>query len=328
MNPNSDTVEKIIELVKQGKQVPAKDIVNHIGISKQAVFRHLSKLVKQDVLEKIGKPPKVFYVIKKQEKPKQDYIIPDEDKDVIEKNFLTITSLGEGKKGFNGFVGWCQKRGMDVEKEASKYVADLKKYNKLRKDGLINGMVKMKATFDKVYLDNLFYLDFYAIPHFGKTKLGQTLLYAKQGGNKSMIKDLSEEIRPKVNNLIKKYKVDAVAFVPPTIKREVQFIKELENNLSLRLGHVKITKVKTPIIIAQKTLNKLGDRVENAKKTFVLEAWPKYKSILLIDDAVGSGATLNEIAAKIKAQKKFKGGKVIGLVITGSFKGFDVISEV
>jgi predicted amidophosphoribosyltransferase len=52
----------------------------------------------------------------------------------------------------------------------------------------------------------------------------------------------------------------------------------------------------------------------------------KYNKVLLIDDAVGSGATLNEIAKKIKDLKIAK--EVIGLAITGSFKGFDVISEV
>jgi predicted amidophosphoribosyltransferase len=51
-----------------------------------------------------------------------------------------------------------------------------------------------------------------------------------------------------------------------------------------------------------------------------------YNRILLIDDAVGSGATLNETAAQIKEKGIAK--EVIGFSITGSFKGFDVISEV
>lgn len=50
-------------------------------------------------------------------------------------------------------------------------------------------------------------------------------------------------------------------------------------------------------------------------------------NVLLIDDAVGSGATLNEVASQIK-QRGIASGKVIGLAIAGSLKGFDVISEV
>ena len=86
-------------------------------------------------------------------------------------------------------------------------------------------------------------------------------------------------------------------------------------------------KVKTPVIVPQKTLNKLEDRIINARETIVVDDTSKYTNILLIDDAVGSGATLNEVAKKIR-QKGICSGKIIGLAITGSVKGFDVISEV
>ena len=90
---------------------------------------------------------------------------------------------------------------------------------------------------------------------------------------------------------------------------------------------ITITKIKTEVAVPQKTLNKLSDRIENAQKTIIVEEKRKYKNILLIDDAVGTGATLNETAAQIKA-KNICQGKIIGLAVTGSFKGFDVISEV
>jgi predicted amidophosphoribosyltransferase len=97
-------------------------------------------------------------------------------------------------------------------------------------------------------------------------------------------------------------------------------------NLHPAVSKISITKIKTDIVVPQKTLNKLEDRVENAKKTFVVNEMGKYKNVLLIDDAVGSGATLNEVAKQIKEKGIAK--KIIGLAITGSFKGFDVISEV
>jgi len=73
-------------------------------------------------------------------------------------------------------------------------------------------------------------------------------------------------------------------------------------------------------------LNKLDDRVENAGKTIILTENIKYKNVLLVDDAVGSGATMNEVARQIKDKKIAK--KVVGVAITGSFRGFEVISEV
>jgi len=56
---------------------------------------------------------------------------------------------------------------------------------------------------------------------------------------------------------------------------------------------VAITKIKTEIIIQQKTPN-----IENVQRTFIVEETGCYDNILLIDDAVGFDTTLNEIAKK------------------------------
>ncbi|HWY79313.1 MAG TPA: hypothetical protein VNW29_03055 [Candidatus Sulfotelmatobacter sp.] len=104
-------------------------------------------------------------------------------------------------------------------------------------------------------------------------------------------------------------------------------MKELEKQLNLPVQVLTVTKIKTDIIIPQKTLPRLEDRIENAKHTIIVDDTRKYKNVLLIDDAVGSGSTLNETAKQLK-DKKLVSGQIIGLAITGSFKGFDVISEV
>ncbi|MEI7621078.1 MAG: hypothetical protein WCJ51_00925, partial [Candidatus Moraniibacteriota bacterium] len=224
------------------------------------------------------------------------------------------------------FEYWCEKTKQVPQKTAPQYVETLQKYNAFKKNGLIDGMRKFKTTFDKVGLDKVFYLDFYSLERFGKTKLGQLLLYAKQSQNKKLMRELAVTIKPKIDELLEKYAIDGIGFIPPTVKRQVQFMKELEKNLHENVSRVSIVKVKTEIIVPQKTLNKLADRIENAKKTLVVDEQRVFKNILLIDDAVGSGATLNETALQIKQKKLAK--KVIGLSITGSFKGFEVISEV
>lgn len=91
---------------------------------------------------------------------------------------------------------------------------------------------------------------------------------------------------------------------------------------------ITLLKVSGEVIVPQKTLNKLSDRIENSKQIKLVTGGniKRYNNILLIDDALGSGATLNEVARQIKYQKMSK--KVRGLAITGSFSGFDVISEV
>lgn len=320
------TSQKILDFIEDKGQATGNDLAGYLGITSRAVRKQLNNLLNEGKLYKIGKPPKVFYLLSKQKGNMDSDDIDPLLKKIIDDNFLIITPSGEKLEGFRGFVYWCNKQKLGVGKTAIEYRDTLKKYILYKKDGLIDGMYKLKNTFSEVYLDKVYYLDFYSIERFGKTKLGQLLLYAKQSQDKGLIKELAMRVKPGVEALIKKFNVDAVGFIPPTVKRETQFMQELERNLNLALPSLKIVKVKTPIIVPQKTLNKLDDRIENARDTIVIDDARQYKTIILLDDALGSGATLNETAKKIKKQKLAE--NIIGLVITGSFSGFEIISEV
>lgn len=323
------TSQKIINYIAKNGQASGQGLVEYLGnIGPRAVRKQLKSLLEQGLLKKIGRPPKVFYLLAKA--GGRGAALPEPDKNtigIINDRYLFITPAGEMLSGWEGFFAWCDKTGQQPAKTANEYIKTLHKYDAFRKHGFIDGMHKIKQTFKEVFLDKLFYLDFYSIERFGKTKLGQMLLYAKQSQDKNLMRQLIKDIRPQILSAVKKYKIDGVLFVPPTVKREVQIMKELEKSLRLPVKTLLVAKVKTAVAVPQKTLNKLEDRVENAASTIIVEDSGFYKNILLIDDAVGSGATLNETARQIRKKGLCK-GRIIGLAITGSFKGFDVISEV
>lgn len=320
--------QKILSYIKSKGQASGSELTHVFGISDRAIRKQLSKLFKNGEIYKIGKPPKVYYLIAKDRNVRSTgVVIAKEIKKQIEKTFLIITPIGERKEGLEGFEYWCEKNNLPIKKTATEYLNTVAKYNKYKKGGLIDGSSKLKNTLDKISLDKVYYLDFYSIERFGKTRLGQLLLYAKQSQNKALMKEIITEIKPKIDKVIKRFNIDGLGFIPPTVKRETQLMKVLERGLHEDVRKVKIAKVKTMIAVPQKTLSKLVDRLENAKNTIVVEENSSFNNILLIDDAVGSGATLNETARKIRARKICK-GKIIGLALTGSFKGFDVISEV
>ena len=322
------TEEKIIKYVRAKIHVSGKELFDHLEISDRAIRKQLKKLFERGILSKTGTPPKVFYSLsKKIDEKESKFSFQANVEKKINENFLVITPSGEEKQGVEGFNYWCTKFDLPLVKTANEYLQTLKKYDLYKKGDLIDGTSRFKSTFEKVYLDQVFYLDFYSIERFGKTKLGQFLLYAKQSQNKSYIKNLINFIKPEIEHLIKKLKINGIGLVPPTVKREIQIIKELEKAIKPNHRIISITKVKTPVIVPQKTLSKLNDRIENARSTFVVNENGIFKNILLVDDAVGSGATFNEIAKKIRDRKICK-EKIIGLAIVGSFKGFDVISEV
>lgn len=322
----TNTRNRIVEYVRENNQLRAHELARLLNISGTAIHKQLKSLINSGELEKIGRPPKVYYVLGSKNINKNISVDPALLRE-INANYLYISPTGESKNGWDGFLTWCEKTKQDPIKTANEYITTLNKFNKSKKDNLINGMPKMKNTFKNVYLDRLYYLDFYSIERFGKTKLGQMLLYAKQSQNTNLINQLIEQVRPKILKIIKQNAIDGVLFIPPAVKREVQFMKELEKQLALPIRALTVTKIKTEIVVPQKTLSKIEDRIENAKKTIIVDDRNAYKNILLIDDAVGSGATMNETAKQIK-NSNLVNDEVIGLAITGSFKGFDVISEV
>jgi phosphoribosylpyrophosphate synthetase len=322
---------EIISLFDQKIELSANTIVSELNISKQYVHRILKQLVERDEIEKIGLPPKTIYRRKEVKNISNiRKVIISKDKEVfINHNFILITEVGRMLDGLVAFENWCQKRKLPLEKTIDEFILTKDNYNQyVDKNGLISGLEKLKNTkgYDIIFLDELLYLDFYAIERFGKTRLGTILHYAKQGQNKMLMKILIEEIKQKIDVIISEYCIDAVAFVPATIKRETQLMKFLANGLKINLPVIEIIKTGGIIPVPQKSLNKLEERISNAENTFIIKGNVSYNNLLLIDDAVGSGSTLNQISGKIKRKELAK--SIIGLAIVGSYKGFDVITDV
>ncbi|WP_293875398.1 HTH domain-containing protein [Flavobacterium sp.] len=322
---------KIYTLFKEQKELSINEILDEISVSRQFVHRVLNQLLEANIIEKFGKSPKTVYkIIETALTPKANYEEIESSKiEFLNQNFLLITEVGKMLTGLEAFENWCIKRKLPLKKTIDEYIDTKNRYNVyFDKNKLVSGIDKLKNTkgYDKINLEELYYLDFYAIERFGKTRLGTILHYAKQGQNKMLMRILIDEIKKPINRLLETLKIDAIAYVPPTIKRETQLMKVLMNGLKINKPLIGIIKIGGIIPVPQKSLNKLEERISNAENTFVVRGNVTYKNVLLIDDAVGSGSTLNQISGKLKNKKIAK--NVIGLAIVGSFKGFDVITDV
>ena len=328
----TDTKKRIIEIIIQKGKIRPHDLAEELGFNATVVHRHLRDLVGRGDLIKVGSPPIVFYLLSQKPTPRiKTNQIPQEIKEFIEKNYLYFTAEGYLLSGIEGFSYW-----VEITQQAKQLSQLAKEYFEVRQTvnsffqgkNWINATKKMKKTFPNLFVDEVFYLDFYSLPKFGKTKLGNLVFHAKLSQNKSMIKDISMKTWPVVNKIIAKYQIEAVAFIPHSIPRVVPFLKYFEENLNLSLPVVELSKAYPgQVPIAQKSLRKLEERITNAQNTiFVKDTKVNFNKVLLIDDAVGSGATLNETAKKLK--KNYGVKKVYGLAVVGSYKGFEVIREI
>ncbi len=320
--------QQILEILRKSDEKRLYDLVELTGASRQMAHRAVKNLVLKGHIEKVGSAPKTYYRLT-QSKTRVTATLTKERSDFLNQHFIQITETGKRLEGTEAMAHWCEKQRLPFEKTVQEFIVTREKYLKHFLDsGLIDGWQKIRSTkgFDRIGADEIYYLDFYAIERFGKTRLGLLLHLAKQGQNRKLMDEIIDLCKLRIDKLIEKKQISAVGYIPPTIKREVQFMKVLERKLNLPLPHIELMKVTGEIAIPQKALSKIEERVSNARASILVKEKRAFKKVLLIDDAIGSGATMNETSLKLKDQSITN--QIVGLAVTGSFKGFDVIQEV
>ncbi len=329
----TDTRDKILNYIGYHGQARAHDLVRLLGISNVAVHKQLKRLLDDGLIKREGKPPIVFYTFPAKEKFRSidTEKLLEHTQRIISENFLSITPNGRllyGIEGFNYWVGQYGKRRSYIE-AAEEYAAVWKEQKKhFAKGGWIDAGEKIKNAFTKSYIDHLLFQDIYSYRVFGRTKLAKLVMYAKQTGTRTLIDQTAAIAKPVIEKVIKAYSISAIAYIPPTVPRPLQFMDEFARQLDLSTPKIALVKViPGDIPIPQKTLASLEERIINARDSIYLKsiAGPYYKNILLIDDVVGSGASFNETAKKIKAAKIAK--HIIAFALVGNVKGYDVIRE-
>ena len=327
----TNTSLSILNILAAGPLGPSA-ISSKLQITPQMVHRHLKKLLANEQIRKQGAPPKVLYFANEK---RSNFAFPQLTENVqeyVDNNYFNVKPDGEIAEGLAGFKWWATRtqQHKNFSLLASEYVATHKKYNDQYRNNLhvIDATFKIKDTFDECNLDYLFYQEFYSLPKFGKTKTGQMVFLGKSGQNIKFIHKLADISRSAILNIIEHFKIDGVIFAPHSIPRKISFLNMFKQFLELDIPCSSMQKVfVSDIPIAQKSLTKLVDRIDNANNTiFTISENRAFKRVLIIDDAVGSGATLNIMAAKLK---KISGAVfVCGFAITGSLKGFEVVNEI
>ncbi len=327
----TDTKVRIVSYIRTNGQARVKYLAEHLGIGTVALHRQLKSLVESGKLIKAGSVPKVFYTLASPSPEKIETKSHDASQ-LLDKYFAYVDPTGRFVTGITGFRIWL-KNVNKSDQEASllaRYIKDREELHSLfSPQGWIDATQNVARTFGAdMSLDGVYYQDFYSLPTFGKTRLGTLMLYAKQSENRELIWQTTDESHDTLHKLTRFLHVDAVGFLPHSILRKVQFLKEYAKRSQVSLPKIDMTKAyHGKIRVAQKTLGKLEERIKNARETiFIDQITARYHHVLLIDDAVGSGATLNETAKKIK--KMGIAQKVYGFAVVGSIKKFEIIREV
>ncbi|MFA6090501.1 MAG: phosphoribosyltransferase family protein [Candidatus Gracilibacteria bacterium] len=316
------------------------EIAEILGKSTVIVHKYVKELVNQGKLKKVGIGPKTKYILVSLNSGKNTVLkkgdseiieISFSDKKLLDEIFLKYDADGKILKGYTGILKWCKDRNLDPKEKITSYLNIHHYIEKIHDNcGLIDAGDAFGKDFDEVFLDNVYYADQYKWMDFGRGKLAEMTFYGKQSQNKTLILESIDEVYYRIECLIQKESYSAIAITPWSIERKNQFLKILKNKLTpLGVPFVQMVKYyPNAIAIPQKTLKTREQRILNAKNTIFVDdpLVEKYKKVLLIDDFVGSGSTLNETAKKLK-----EGG--VKIVDAFAFVGntnlnYEVINEI
>lgn len=129
---------------------------------------------------------------------------------------------------------------------------------------------------------------------------------------------------PVLHRLIATFQCDAAVWVPHTLKRTHPLQDFLNRTNDLPIPKIPIVKIIVKNIVPQKTLSELERRLENAELTNhvteTINNLEKYKCVIIIDDAIGSGATIETIGVKMRRINSNL--NLIAVAALGSYKGF------
>lgn len=325
----TNTSDRIVEYIRSNQHARPHDIVRYLGLSHAALHRQLRRLVDDGVLIKSGSPPLVFYQLQKNvpEETKIENIDPHLHR-TIDEYFLFITPEGKLLYGMDGFEFWAKRyqSHKSINTLAKKYAQVTHKQSS---KPWIDVTEKMHDAFDSPAVDKLLIADVYSFPIFGRTKLAKLVMHAKQSQHRRLMKSIAQTIRPIILSIIQTFSLEAVAFIPPTIPRPVQLMEELEASLSLPLPKLDIAKViPGDVPVPQKSLSELSDRIINARSSIfpINPGENRFKRILLLDDVVGTGASFQETAIKLKVAGVGT-THIVAFAIVGNKKGYEVIRQ-
>lgn len=305
---------QVINCFVWNQELSPTQISDLLWKSKTIVHKYLKILVDRKELEKTWKwthtkyklvntIPSITKVYNEEKTINLDY----KEIKIIEENFFKFEVDGTILKGQDWFTKRCTNRNFDLEDKANNFIKIQKQIENLKNNCWLIDVTKHfnKVVIDS-YINKVYYADQYNWMEFGRWKLAEITFFAKQSQNKTLIKKSINMIKHQLNCLIRNENIEAIGIIPFSIKRENQLLKILKLELKgIWIPFINIEKYfVNNIPIPQKTLKTREQRLENAIKTIIIDDQniAKYSNILLIDDFVWSGNTLNQTAKKLKAK--------------------------
>ncbi len=317
----------ILEFIEKKQPVRPVDIIDAAWLSEVRVHAILNYLLKENLITRFWSRPRVYYEIASKNDETVSFSRSEEQ--LLKEKYLYIDARWKRYSSVQWFMQWCKKWNHNPQKKIKDYLQIMEYTDSLRWTcWLINAYDWFSKKINDPQLDILLFLDIYQVMEFWKSKLASLAYYAKQSQSQALVKEVINLTKEKITCLQSENDFDAVCFIPRSIPRELQLMKELKRWWKIELPNVLLEKAMRDIIVPQKSLKNTKERILNARETILVwkNNW-KYNHVLLIDDFVWSGWTMNESARKLRDAGIAKRITWLSLVWNIDMK-YEVIKEI
>lgn len=334
MNYKRTTLQPILDCFVADEILSPTQIAQRIWKTKVTVHKYLKELVDLGKLRKVWLWTHVKYQRTDVASEKEIYsplVLPFDQAQIIEDAFYKFGDNGKILMGVDGFQERCRQRWLDVGQKAGQFCKIKTHLDALKNTcGCIDATEAFGKHVDSLFLDKAYYVDQYKWMEFWRGKLAEMTFYAKQSQNIKLINQCLDAIFLQMSCLIREQSIDAIAITPRSITRTNQLLKILKDRLAVFwLPFVHIIKYfPHHIPVPQKSLKTREQRIRNATETIIVDDphAKNYHRVLLVDDFVWSGSTLNITAKKLKDAWV---QEVIGCAFVGNADlQYEVINEV
>ncbi|QQB73816.1 ComF family protein [Fusobacterium canifelinum] len=188
-------------------------------------------------------------------------------------------------------------------------------HKKLNREGYICSkcLEKLKKETYLKNKDNFYYIFIY------EEEIRQIISDYKLRNRKDLVRDIAFLIKKPIFQLIEREKIDIIIPVPISEEREIERgFNQIEYLLEyLNIKYKKIDRIKNTKHMYVLKDNK--KREKNVEKAFKNSLNLENKNVLIVDDIVTSGATINSISKELKKDNENINIKVFSIAIARHF---------
>ncbi len=313
--------QALVDMLEKQDCAP-RDLVRLLNVSPQLVHRYLKELTESGHVEKLGRAPRVRYRMVR--RPDPTIRSP-----LIEKHFIYRDTIGDMYTGAEAFLRWSD--GSLKKHSLQEKVSLYEEAVSAVQGNIFSSTEKIRSfsekTGEKMFLQEAVFAFPYALPDFGKTKESIFLGIAKDNTPQAERygRQLLSDFLPVLRAYIRDKDIEAVVIVPHSASRDFQIMHSFSRSFggAFSLPVIPIEKQGGEVPQQQKYLSTDAERLKYADLTFHIPLYEeKFTRVLIIDDMIGSGATVNQIAKKLLHQGIAQ--EVYGIGIIGTEKGFIV----